>query len=228
MRKNKRKKKKKKKVLFLFFPCSVIDLDQYGREVQVGDNGSGISPSDFANVARKHHTSKLASFDDLESISSFGFRGEALAALANVARLSICTRRACDANGTRLEFDASGEVISSIPASHAVGTTVVVKDVFHNLPVRQEEFLKNIKREYAKLLPVIQSYMLICSNVKISLYNTTTGKRQLVFASSGKADMRENAVLAFGSKEAKVLNLFCVAQLLTFFFVLMFDQRDLI
>jgi DNA mismatch repair protein PMS2 len=183
---------------------AVIDLEQYGREVVVSDNGSGIAPSDFASLARKHHTSKLATFDDLDSVSSFGFRGEALAALANVCHLVVSTRRLCDGNGARLEFDVSGEVTSNSPVSHPVGTTVSVTEVFRNLPVRQEEYVKNLKREYAKLLPLIQSYMLICNNVKISLFNTAL-KRQLVFASSGKSDMRENAVLAFGSKEAKVL-----------------------
>lgn len=185
----------------------MIDLAQYGKEVDVTDNGSGIAPSDFANVARKHHTSKISSFEDIESISSFGFRGEALAALANVARLSISTRRACDGNGSRLEFDTSGELVFSSPVSHAVGTTVSVKDVFRNLPVRQEEFVRNIKREYGKLLPLVQAYMLICSNVKIALFNTTV-KRQAVFVSSGNSNIRENAVLAFGSKEAKVCSLF--------------------
>jgi hypothetical protein len=206
----------------MFFILQVIDLAQYGKEIEVIDNGSGIAPSDFASVARKHHTSKLSSFDDLESVSSFGFRGEALAALANVARLSMSTRRACDGIGTRLEFDGSGEVISSTPISHAVGTSVSVKEVFRNLPVRQEEFLKNVKREYGKLLPLIQSYMLICDNVKISLFNTTV-KRQQVLSSSGKADMRENAVLAFGFKEAKVVFFcYCERSVLRFFGFLVF------
>lgn len=167
---------------------------------------AGISEENFADIARKHRTSKIREFDDLQSISTFGFRGEALAALANIAVLSMTTRTEDMEVGFRLDFDSSGEVCSKSMFPREHGTTVTVTDVFKNLPVRKEDFSRNIKREYGKLLPLVQAYALICSNVKISLYNVTTGqKKQLVLSSSGTNDMRENIVLLFGAAETKDL-----------------------
>jgi DNA mismatch repair protein PMS2 len=185
-----------------------VCLNQYGAKgIDVRDNGCGIARSEFANVARKHYTSKLRVFSDLDEIASFGFRGEALAALANVARLCLTTKTVEDDNGTRLEFDTLGEILEQNVFPREVGTTIMISDVFRTLPVRQEEFSKNIKREYSKLLPIVQAYALICGGVKISLYNTTpAGKRQMIFSSSGRFDLKENAVLAFGAKDAKGLD----------------------
>lgn len=179
---------------------------QYGgKGVEVIDNGTGVPSSDHASLARKHHTSKLRHFADLETLTSFGFRGEALASLANVARLCVVTRTAADDTGYRLEFDHNGELSSSKPTAREVGTTVTVTDVFCNLPVRQGEFLKNITREYSKLLSVLQGYALVCVGVRVSLFNTTaTGKKQLVFASNGAPKMLDN-VLAIFPKDAQGL-----------------------
>ncbi len=174
--------------------------------MEVTDNGVGITESEFPNVARKHFTSKLAAFQDLEAVKSFGFRGEALAAIANVAKLTVVTRQKSDESGFRLEFDGSGELTQCIAAAHPIGTTVSVADVFRNLPVRQEEFEKNIKREYAKVVPLVQSYALACPSVKISMANTmSSGRRQTVFVSSGRGDLKENAGLLFGAKDAQAL-----------------------
>jgi DNA mismatch repair protein MutL len=201
--------------LFLFFFVfssdtvpKVIELKQHGAKgVEVTDNGAGIAQSEYGNVARKHFTSKLASFGDLASVGTFGFRGEALAALANVAKLTLVTRQTSDAAASRLEYDSSGELTGRAVAAHPVGTTVCVEEVFRSLPVRQEEFVKNIKREFAKVVPLVQSYALACPEVKIALVNVAaTGKRQSLFASSGKSNLKENAALLFGAKDAQSLD----------------------
>lgn len=77
----------------------------------------------FASLAAKHHTSKIRDFADLEALSTFGFRGEALSSLCAVAAVSVVTRTASDATGTRVVYDRAGGVASTEPAARAVGTT---------------------------------------------------------------------------------------------------------
>jgi DNA mismatch repair protein MutL len=184
-----------------------IRLTQHGAKgVEVSDNGVGVRQADHGSLARKHHTSKLRAFGDLDSIQSFGFRGEALASLASVAQLSIITRTASDPTGFLLQFDHCGELSSSKGCARECGTTVSVTDVFCNLPVRQAQYIKHIAREYAKLVPLVQSYALVCTGVRIALFNTpVSGKRQIVFSSAGAPCMLENVHSIFAQKEAQSL-----------------------
>jgi DNA mismatch repair protein PMS2 len=86
-----------------------IRLKEYGLElIEVADNGSGIRQQDYEAVAAKYHTSKISSFEDVHSVDSFGFRGEALSSLCAVAQLSINTRVASQTVGNRLTFDHHG------------------------------------------------------------------------------------------------------------------------
>ena len=92
----------------------------------------------------------------MEKISSFGFRGEALSALANVCKLSLITKTENEDAGSKLEFDSQGDVASVSKCPREKGTTVMVNEMFYSLPVRQEEFHRNIKKEYGKLVPILQ------------------------------------------------------------------------
>jgi DNA mismatch repair protein PMS2 len=87
-----------------------IKLRNFGSEsIEVCDNGKGISPVDFKNIAEKHATSKLQVFEQINNVKSFGFRGEALNALCELSgRLSVITKRDCDNMGTILEFNRLG------------------------------------------------------------------------------------------------------------------------
>lgn len=92
-------------------PALQIRLKEYGAELlEVADNGSGIAPADFATVAAKHHTSKIAAFADVASAETFGFRGEALSSLCAVASVSVATRAAEQELGSRLTFDQRGRL----------------------------------------------------------------------------------------------------------------------
>ncbi|KXZ41811.1 hypothetical protein GPECTOR_276g725 [Gonium pectorale] len=154
-----------------------VRLREYGSAlVEVADNGRGVPPADYQALTLKYHTSKITSFDDLSSVSTYGFRGEALSSLCAVSELSVVTRTAEQDAGVRLEYDHEGLLTSRSPAPRAVGTTVAVKDLFKTLPVRHKEFLRNIKREFAKAVSVLQAYALIATHTRIIVTNQPGGK----------------------------------------------------
>eukprot|EP01083_Nonionella_stella_P080780 222103_1 len=155
-----------------------ILLKKYGKEsFTVSDDGGGIDPSDFELIASKHATSKLQSFEDLESLQSFGFRGEALSSLSALCglNLKITTKRMNSSIpfGFELEYNQEGKLIKNkkIAYSKSHGTSVTVSQLFKRLPVRFKDFTKNIKKEYSHLLSVLQSYAIIQTNVSFVVRN---------------------------------------------------------
>jgi DNA mismatch repair protein PMS2 len=123
-------------------------------------------------IALKHYTSKLSTYDDLGSLKTFGFRGEALSSLCALSKFHIVTARAADGpKGTRLEFEPSGKVKGTSVVAAKQGTTVVVDNLFYNLPVRRRELEKTIKREYSKVLALLHAYACISVGVKFSVSN---------------------------------------------------------
>lgn len=106
-------------------------------------------------LARKHHTSKIADFSDLHSLTTFGFRGEALSSLCALGNLTIETRTKNEPVGTNLTYDHSGSVTAERKVARQVGTTVTVERLFSTLPVRSKEFSRNIRREYGKLISLL-------------------------------------------------------------------------
>lgn len=138
--------------------------------IEVQDNGAGISPDDYETIALKHYTSKLSSYDDLSSLGTFGFRGEALSSLCALSRFHITTARADEApKGKRLDFEVSGKLKGTSIAASQKGTTVAVEELFYNLPVRRRELQKNVKREYRKVLEILHAYACISEGVKLSV-----------------------------------------------------------
>ena len=106
-------------------------------------------------MALKHHTSKLADFPDLQSLTTFGFRGEALSSLCALGNLTIETKTKNEAVATHLTFDHSGLLIAEKKTARQIGTTVTVKKLFSNLPVRSKEFHRNIRKDYGKLISLL-------------------------------------------------------------------------
>ncbi|GFS39788.1 DNA mismatch repair protein [Actinidia rufa] len=134
----------------------VIALKEYGEEwFQVIDNGCGIPPSNFKVLALKHHTSKLADFSDLQSLTTFGFRGEAPSSLCALGDLTVETRTKNEPVATHLTFDHSGLLTAERKTARQIGTIVTVKKLFCNLPVRSKEFRRNIHKEYGKLISLL-------------------------------------------------------------------------
>lgn len=175
--------------------------------IEVQDNGSGISPGNYSTIALKHYTSKISTYDDLSSLQTFGFRGEALSSLCALSTFHIVTARAEEApKGTRLDFETSGELKATSVVASQKGTTVAVEGLFANLPVRRRELEKNIKREYGKVLGVLQAYACISTSVKFSVSSVISkGKKVVVFATKSNTTTRENIANVFGAKTLPAL-----------------------
>lgn len=117
-------------------------------------------------IALKHHTSKLADFPDLQSLATFGFRGEALSSLCALGDLTVETRTKNEPVATHLTFDHSGLLTAETKTARQIGTTVTVKKLFCNLPVRSKEFRRNIRKEYGKLISLLnvsEPFLSFCS-----------------------------------------------------------------
>ena len=153
-------------------------------------------------AALKHYTSKLSSYDDLTSLQTFGFRGEALSSLCALSKFYIITARADEApKGARLDFEISGRLKGTQVTACQKGTTVAVEDLFMNLPVRRQELVKNIKREYGKVLGILQAYACISAQVRFSVSNVMAkGKKAVVFATKSNPTTRENIANVYGTK----------------------------
>ncbi|XWS31708.1 hypothetical protein CRYUN_Cryun23aG0099400 [Craigia yunnanensis] len=177
-----------------------VALKEYGEEwFKVIDNGCGISPNNFQVVARKHHTSKLADFPDLQSLTTFGFRGEALSSLCALGNLTIETRTKYESVATHLTFDHSGFLIAEKKTARQIGTTVTVKKLFSNLPVRSKEFHRNIRKEYGKLISLLNAYALTAKGVRLVCSNTA-GKnvKSVVLKTQGSGSLIDNIIQVFG------------------------------
>ncbi|KAI0206203.1 hypothetical protein F4808DRAFT_406420 [Astrocystis sublimbata] len=175
--------------------------------IEVQDNGSGISRENYATLALKHYTSKLSSYSDLESLETFGFRGEALSSLCALSKFSVTTCLASDApKGSRLDFETSGRLLGTSVVAAQKGTTIVVEGLFYNLPVRRRELERNIKREWNKVLGVLNQYACIQTGLKFSVsQQPNKGKRMVLFSTKGNLTTRENIVNVFGAKTLSVL-----------------------
>ncbi|KAI1425270.1 hypothetical protein F5Y12DRAFT_377388 [Xylaria sp. FL1777] len=175
--------------------------------IEVQDNGSGISKENHDTLALKHYTSKLSTYADLESLETFGFRGEALSSLCALSKFSVTTCLASDApKGSKLEFETSGKLRSTSVVAAQKGTTVLVEGLFHNLPVRRRELERNIKREWNRVLGVLNQYACIQTGLKFSVsQQPNKGKRMVLFSTKGNQTTRENIVNVFGAKTLAVL-----------------------
>ncbi|KAM3504309.1 hypothetical protein MY10362_003652 [Beauveria mimosiformis] len=190
--------------------ATTIDVrfkDQGLDSIEIQDNGSGISPANYESVALKHHTSKLSTYSDIASLHTFGFRGEALASLCALSTVTVTTCLPQDApKGTKLTFESSGRLNSTSIIAAQKGTTVAVDKLFHNLPVRRRELERNIKREWHKVIALLNQYACILTQVKFSVsQQPTKGKRILLFSTKGNLTTKDNIINIFGAKTMTAL-----------------------
>ncbi|KEF57765.1 DNA mismatch repair protein PMS2 [Exophiala aquamarina CBS 119918] len=185
-----------------------VRFKNYGLDaIEVQDNGSGIAPANYEHIALKHYTSKLSSYDELSNLQTFGFRGEALSSLCALSRFSVTTAQSDEVpKGKRLEFDIMGKLKSTTIVASQKGTTASVEGLFESLPVRRKELTKNIKREYGKVLGLLQAYACISVNVKFTVKHAVTkGKSMTVFSTKGNASTRDNIANVYGAKTLSAL-----------------------
>lgn len=175
--------------------------------IEVQDNGYGISPQNYETLALKHYTSKLSTYADLTTLQTFGFRGEALSSLCALSHFSVVTCTQEDApKAKKLEFEASGKLKNTSVVSAHKGTTVIVENLFYNLPVRRRELERNIKREWGKVINLLNQYACVQTGVKFSVsQQPTKGKRMLLFSTKGNPTTRDNIINVFGVKSMAAL-----------------------
>uniref|UniRef100_UPI00398F88B6 mismatch repair endonuclease PMS2 n=1 Tax=Pristiophorus japonicus TaxID=55135 RepID=UPI00398F88B6 len=184
-----------------------IRLKEFGADlIEVSDNGDGVEEKNFEGLTLKHYTSKLQDFSDLLHVETFGFRGEALSSLCALSDLCVVTCHKTAKVGTRMVFDHNGCISQKMPHPRQQGTTVNVQQLFCTLPVRHKEFLRNIKKEYNKMVQVLQAYCIISTSIRINCTNQVgQGKRNPVICTSGCTTLKENISAVFGSKQLQNL-----------------------
>ncbi len=145
-----------------------VELEEGGsRLIRIRDDGAGMSPQDLSLAVARHATSKIASLEDLESVATLGFRGEALPSIASVSRFSLSSRTAAQAHGARLEVDG-GRVGEVQPHPHPQGTTVEARDLFFNVPARRK-FLKAERTELGHIEDWLRQLALARPGIELRL-----------------------------------------------------------
>lgn len=143
-----------------------IDLEEGGvRLIRIRDNGGGIAAEQLPLAVSRHATSKIASLDDLESVATLGFRGEALPSIASVSRFTLASRRADDEHGSALQIEG-GKLGDVTPRAHAPGTTVEVRELFYNVPARRK-FLRAERTELGHIEEWLRSLALARPDVEL-------------------------------------------------------------
>lgn len=161
-----------------------IDLEQGGiKRIRVSDNGCGIARDELALALTRHATSKIASLADLERVASLGFRGEALASIASIARVQLVSREAGAEHAWAIQAEG-GRLAAPAPAARAPGTTVDIQDLFFNTPARRK-FLKTETTEYAHCAETVRRLALAHPGVAFTLSHN--GRVQLRLAAEAPA-----------------------------------------
>ncbi|HRG49993.1 MAG TPA: DNA mismatch repair endonuclease MutL [Pseudomonadales bacterium] len=128
-----------------------VDVEQGGvKIIRVRDDGCGIEQEDMPLALSRHATSKIIELDDLEAVATLGFRGEALASMASVSRLTLTSNTQNDSAGWQAQAEGQEMVAAVLPAAHQCGTTVEVRDLFFNTPARRK-FLRSEKTEFQRI-----------------------------------------------------------------------------
>ncbi len=145
-----------------------VDIKGGGSDlVRVTDNGSGMNRDDALAAFDRFATSKLTTADDLEGISTLGFRGEALPSIASVSRMRLVTCEDGDVEGTEVDL-VGGEVRNVIPAGRTRGTTVEVSSLFYNTPARRK-FLKSDSVEVRRIMDLLTEYAVLHPSIRLDV-----------------------------------------------------------
>ena len=175
----------------------VIEIKKGGKQlIKIIDNGKGIQKDDMDIAIEKHATSKLRKIEDLEKIYTMGFRGEALASIASISKLTIISKTANDEFGNKLVAEA-GDIIEKEEFGTQLGTTIIVENLFYNVPVRYK-FLKQDATEFKYIKDWVQKEAF--SNPSISFKLINDGNT--VFQTSGNGKIEDIVYQIYG-KELK-------------------------
>ncbi|OCQ21075.1 DNA mismatch repair protein MutL [Pseudoalteromonas luteoviolacea] len=155
-----------------------IDIERGGHKlIRIRDNGSGIVKDELALALSRHATSKLKNLDDLEAIASLGFRGEALASISSVSRLTLSSKPRAQDTAWQACAEGRDMAVQVQPTAHPDGTTIEVKDLFFNTPARRK-FLRTEKTEFSHIDELVKRIALSRFDVAITLTHNQKVVRQ--------------------------------------------------
>ncbi|MEZ0122869.1 MAG: DNA mismatch repair endonuclease MutL [Candidatus Reddybacter sp.] len=161
-----------------------IDIEQGGiKRVRIRDNGSGIEKDDLPLAISRHATSKILALEDLEAVGTLGFRGEALASVASVSRLSLSSNTQSEGAGWLARCEGRDMTVGVEPTAHPRGTSVDVRDLFFNTPARRK-FLRTEKTEYGRIDDVVKKLALSHFNVAFNLRHNNKSARRFPAATT--------------------------------------------
>lgn len=171
-----------------------IDIELGGRRViRISDDGEGMVRDDAILAFERHATSKIRTLEDLAAIGTLGFRGEALASIASVAKVELLTKTPNENEATRVVIEG-GRLIDVKDAARDTGTTITVRDLFFNTPARRK-FMRSEATENYHLTSIVTHYALAHPEIAFTL---TNNGREVLRVSPAK-DLRERAFQVFGA-----------------------------
>ena len=172
----------------------VIDIVDGGKkQIRITDNGEGIPSSEVDKSFLRHATSKIKKIDDLYDLYSLGFRGEALASIASVSRLEMITKTKDEPLGTKVVLEGGKEVLKE-PVGTKNGTTIIIKDLFFNTPVRQK-FLKSTHAETINISDLINKLAIGNTNVQFKYINNGKLMLKTISSEDGKIKVGNNTII---------------------------------
>ncbi len=172
-----------------------VEIRQGGKTfIRVTDNGYGMTRTDARNAFLPHATSKISEYEDLDSLKTYGFRGEALAAISAVSRIELVTHTDAARNGVFLSLEA-GKIIEEDEVGAAPGTTIIVRDLFFNTPARMS-FLKKDKTEAAAIATFLQNMAIGRYDISFSLVSDG----RTVFRTNKSNDMKNAIHSIYGAE----------------------------
>ena len=173
----------------------VVEIKQGGKQyIRVTDNGTGIDPLEIELAFTRHATSKITSEEDLSSIESLGFRGEALSSIAAVSRVEIITKTKDSVSGAKVKMSA-GIITSIEPVGCGEGTTIIVTDLFYNTPAR----LKFMKADGSESTPIIEFVSQIALAYPLIKFRLISNDK-MIFSSTGTGERIQTIALLYGKE----------------------------
>ena len=172
-----------------------IEIQEGGKSlIRIRDNGKGIAQQDLELALAPHATSKVYTLDELEAVASMGFRGEALASIASVAKLKIISKY----QAAQDAWQINNHTREVIPAAHVTGTTIEVCELFYNTPVRRK-FLKKDNTEFLHIYDLLKKYILCYFGAAFKFIHNGKEVKDLLVAED--AQLKYNRVLDLYSRE---------------------------
>lgn len=178
-----------------------IDIEKGGSQlIRIRDNGCGIAKQDLALALARHATSKIATLEDLENILSLGFRGEALASISSVSRLTLTSCPEGQSEAWQAYAQGREMEVEVQPASHPIGTTIEVANLFFNTPARRK-FLRTDKTEFAHIDEVVRRIALAKPNISLTLKHNDKIVRQYRRVQDQSVEQQQKRVAAICGDE---------------------------